>query len=257
MDMIPLLKEDVTWCLARLPRPVVKLLRDNPIKVFLAGGFVRDCILREKPSDVDLFAASPEEAFAAARTLALSDEKPGAITVGWEKRIHRSDNAFTLHMRHTVQIIHRWTFDSPRAALESFDFTIARGAVWYDGKEFTGGCDPRFYPDLAAKRLIYCAPDRNEDAGGSLLRLLKFYQRGYRAPLHSVGGVIARLMAGVNFDAIPGAHGRLMFEDALAQRELARVLTGLLHEVDPLLDPEALARNSAVADAPPIEEEEL
>ena len=50
------------------------------------------------------------------------------------------------------------------------------------GGEYVGLCNIRFYPDLAARRLVYTSPLRNEDAGGSILRVLKFYQRGYRIP---------------------------------------------------------------------------
>jgi hypothetical protein len=72
-------------------------------------------------------------------------------------------------------------------------------------------------------------PNELSLAGGSILRVLKFYQRGYRIPLDSLGAVIARLMKPVDFDKI---IGRTDQED-----QLAKVLTGLLREVDPNVDP--------------------
>ena len=94
--------------------------------------------------------------------------------------------------------------------------------------------DDRFYADLAAKRLIYRSPLRNEDAGGSLLRVLKFYQRGYRIPLNSLGAVIARLVNAVDEEKIGAFAGN-------HEQKLAKVLTALLHEVDPAIDPEHIA----------------
>ena len=125
--------------------------------------------------------------------------------------------------------------------IQSFDYTVAKAAVWCSGYSTLPGrniewksiCHDEFYADLAAKRLIYTSPQRNEDAGGSLLRMLKFYQRGYRIPLDSLAAVVARLVMGVDMD-----HLHAISSD----KELAigKILTGLLHEVDPLQDPEHL-----------------
>ena len=95
--------------------------------------------------------------------------------------------------------------------------------------KWCSACDPRFYADLAAKRLVYRSPERNEDAGGSMLRVLKFYQRGYRIPLDSLGAVIARLIQGVKDPIL------------LNEPKLARTLSGLLREVDPDIDPNHIA----------------
>jgi hypothetical protein len=137
--------------------------------------------------------------------------------------------------------------------MESFDFTIAMAGFWWNptGEEETyiensevktrpagrwdSICDEHFYEDLAAKRLRYTCPQRNEDAGGSMLRVLKFYQRGYRIPLDSLGAVISRLVMGVDQNAIvDGAEETI-------ERQWAKVLTGLLREVDPNVDPEHIA----------------
>lgn len=82
----------------------------------------------------------------------------------------------------------------------------------------------RFYPDLAAKRLTYCAPKRIEEAGGSLLRVLKFYRRGYIIPLDSLAAVIARLTSP------PGA-------DSSGELQVAGEYLKLLRMVDPEVDP--------------------
>lgn len=214
--MLSLTKHDVYWCLRRLPRPVLRLMHKQGEKLVLAGGFIRSCISSEKINDVDLFTTSKEAAEIFARELA------------GETYVFRTDNAFSIRLPGTlVQLIHRWTFETPELVVPSFDFTIARAAIWYslEKKRWESVCDPRFYADLAGKRLVYCSPVRNEDAGGSLLRVLKFYQRGYRIPLDSMGAVLARLVKDVDFDLMKNCPDK--------EKQLAKVLTGLLKEVDP------------------------
>lgn len=214
--MKELLRDDLSWCVRRLPKAVVSTLKENPL-VCVAGGFIRSCIAHETINDVDLFAPSPEDA-----------EKVAKLVRGEHDRMVKTDNAYTVVSRpHPVQIIHRWCFASPSEVVPSFDFTIARAAIWYEGKAWRSLCDDRFYPDLAAKRLVYTSPVRNEDAGGSLLRVLKFYQRGYRIPLDSLGAAIARLVVAVRKENI----------NVSDESEWAKILTGLLREVDPNVDP--------------------
>jgi len=230
---------DLNWCLRRSPKCLLELLKERSGKVFVGGGFIRACIANETVSDIDLFVSSKDEAWGMAQFLMakLALKQP---------RLWKTDNAFTIHGAGLpIQIIHRWTYTSPEQLMNSFDFTIAMAGFWWEQttdiskiagaaekKEPTPGkwrsiCDDRFYEDLAAKRLRYTSPIRNEDAGGSLLRVLKFYQRGYRIPLDSFGAVIARLQMGVIPEALHGARGES------EEQRLATVLTGLLREVDP------------------------
>lgn len=226
--MTPLAPHDIAWCVRRLPKQVVALMKEHP-SIILAGGYIRSVISNERVNDLDLFTSSADASKLAAD--ALKDR------VG---EIFTTDNAHTVRMRGApmVQFIHRWSFTTPEQCLESFDFTIACAAIWHADKQWHGACDPQFYQDLAAKRLVYRSPQRNEDAGGSMLRVLKFYQCGYRIPLDSMGAVIARLVGGVDAKALEGMeHNRgLTHEQAMA-----KALTGLLREVDPLIDPSGLA----------------
>jgi hypothetical protein len=160
-------------------------------------------------------------------------------------RIFESDNAYTIYgYTTTPQIVHRWTFPNPREVVPSFDFTIACAAFWWSPEshivpaQWESLCDPNFYSDLAAKRLVYRSPERNEDAGGSMLRVLKFYQRGYRIPLDSMGAVIARLCQGVKWSEI-ARDAKL--NGISEEQQLGDVLSGLLREVDPDLDPSHIA----------------
>lgn len=221
---------DLQWCLRRSPRAVLEAMKRHGDKIIIAGGFIRSCVSNEPINDIDLFV--PTKEFGAALALELAK--------GEEKKVHNTDNAFTIKGHGIpIQIIHRWTFTNAIDAVRSFDFTIARAAFWWFGDNEKGNwgsiADPRFYQDLAGKRLIYCQPKRIEEVGGSMLRVLKFYQRGYRIPLDSLGAVIARLMSGVQLSKIiersnqEGAHS--------TEVQLAKVLSGLLREVDPNVDP--------------------
>lgn len=222
--MMKLSKHDLLWLIRRLPEPVAGLLRSSP-KLFVAGGYIRSVIANEPVNDIDIFAPSKDLAALASKSLSHRNEVA-----------HETPNAFTIktHGGNVVQFIHRWTFDTPEACLASFDFTIACAALWYDG-DWKTLADDNFYADLAGRRLVYRKPVRNEDAGGSMLRVLKFYQRGYRIPLDSLGAVIARLMSGVMQDEA----ARKAFESMTEgwEDEIAKQATGRLREVDPMVDP--------------------
>jgi PHP family Zn ribbon phosphoesterase len=62
-----------------------------------------------------------------------------------------------------------------------------------------------------------------------MLRVLKYYKKDYRIPIDSLGEVIARLVKDIDFDSRP------------SESELALVITGLLREVDPAIDPSHVA----------------
>jgi len=202
----------------------------------IAGGFIRSCVANETINDIDCFVPSVE----VAREIAIE------LAEGDNRRIYETDNAFTIKgYKIAIQLVHRWTFTTPESAIESFDFTIAKGAFWWEPNNDAGIgcgswrsiCDSRFYADLAGKRLIYCSPVRNEDAGGSLLRVLKFYQRGYRIPLDSMGAVISRLVMGLRLTDVTRAGDWSEFSES----KVAKVITGLLREVDPNIDPDHIA----------------
>lgn len=207
---------DLKWAIQRTPKKLLDTMKSNAwhSRLFVGGGFLRSIVTNEKVNDIDVFVSSERDAELLSRELA---DKPTDI--------HKTDNAYTIKGFTTIQIIHRWVFDKIEDVSNSFDFTCCCAVFSYNGKEFESYCDERFYMDNAAKRLVYRFPVRNEDAGGSMLRVLKYYQKGYRIPLDSLGGVIARLVKGI--DPI-----KLRDEDSVA-----KVVTGLLREVDPNIDP--------------------
>lgn len=209
-----LTKEDLRFVVTRLPRDIRELAKDHGL--FIGGGFIRETIAGNKPNDVDLFGASKEVLGIAAKLIA---EKR-------EARLHKTDNAITVLTgnRMPVQFITRWLFDNADDLVASFDFTVCQAVIWFDKESelWKSAISDGFYSDLAARRLVYTYPVREEDAGGSMLRVRKFLQRGYSIQAPSLGGVIARIA------------GKVEWKRVADERAAGRVIAGLLREVDPL-----------------------
>jgi hypothetical protein len=227
---------DLNFVLMRCPKDIVKLLKDNAGKLFLAGGFIRATIAGEKPADIDLFGTTKEDLLRIAKDLTL--ERKG--------RFFETQNAITVLAppRFPVQFITRWVFGVPGTLISSFDFTVCQAVIWAErslipttpeitpepGKaieakevyKFHSLCSDSFYPDLAARRLVYTHPVRNEEAGGSLMRVIKFVKKGYTVQAPTIAGVVARLTMSAEF------------KERSDERWRTQVLTGLLREVDPL-----------------------
>lgn len=235
--------DDLTFIINRLPKDLQKFMREH--RVYLAGGCIRSIISGDPISDYDLFGPSRSDLKKWARDLAAKRQG----------RIYSTDNAFTVLAppRTPVQFIFRWLFNEPGEVVHSFDFSIAQAVVWFEPGPTTvtypnllpvlslklgrwrSLCSKDFYPDLAAKRLRYTQPERNEDAGGSLLRVTKFLRKGYNIAPESLGKVIARLVSRVNFDQIQEIVGRdRTGATDIYEQELATVIIALLREVDPL-----------------------
>lgn len=217
-SMTTLLPEDVRWCVRLLGPKVAETVKKN--NLIVAGGFIRSAIAREEVNDLDMF---PIGEFVVEDVV----NKVCMDLHGWST--HRkapivTDNAVTILCNSKpVQIVYRWRFNSAEECVKSFDYTIARAAIWWDGTEWKSVCDDRFYADLSAKRLVYRAPERHEDAGGSMLRMFKFYQRGYRAPLDTITLVSYRWISGI--------------DRSVNDPEFMRFMLARLVEVDPNADP--------------------
>lgn len=221
-----LLPEDLNYIVNRLPTDVRKLMKKG--NIYLAGGFIRSCIANEQVNDIDLWGADAEQLKVTAQLFA------GERKV----RCMMTDNACTIltNGRTPVQFITRWTYDDPVKLAESLDYSIASAVIWYeradaqpaDGSRVYGQwkshCHENFYADLASKRLRYLFPVRNEDAGGSMLRMTKFLARGYRIAPESLAGLIARMNSGIKYDDFLTTD----------ERHQTKVYAGLLREVDPL-----------------------
>lgn len=238
-----LIPEDLHHIASRLPSKVAELIKKNGL--YLGGGFIRATIAGERPSDIDLFGQDAEKLKLVATQHALAS---GA-------RAHETPNAITILSppRLPVQFITRWTFDSAVDLVDSFDFTIARAVIyWVPGESDTGGewdsvVDDTFYQDLAAKRLRYMYPKREEAAGGSMMRVKKFLSRGYNIQPPSLAGVMSRIFMKIYFESLPGPAD---------ERTVADVLKGLLYEVDPLSVIDGIEIAVESDHSPEVEEEE-
>ena len=234
--MEELTKGDLQFVVSRIPKDVRKLMQTYPA-LMVGGGFIRSTISRDKVSDIDLFGPDELTLKCAAQEIAL--KRKG--------RIHETANALTVLSppRHPLQFIKRWLFTNMVDLVHSFDFTVCQAVIQCvllspetpeevvknDDDEplvhikWKSYCNKLFYPDLAAKRLTYTCPQRNEDAGGSIMRVKKFLMRGYTIQAESLAKVIARLISKIELK-----------ECSDLQREdwMATILLGLLREVDPL-----------------------
>lgn len=195
---------------SRLPGDIRGLLTSHPGLV-LGGGWVRDTLAAETPSDIDIFSPSYEAARKAADALVAL--RPGC-------RIFHTANAITVltNGRMPVQFITRWTYTEPRAVLSSFDFTVCQVILWHADSIWSGECHDTFFRDLAAKKLVYTSPQRVEAVGGSLLRVHKFVRRGYVIKADSFADVLTRFYSGIQGSKLP----------------IEQVILSLLREVDPL-----------------------
>ena len=217
---------DLIHAIGNLPKKVQDAMGKYGNDLILAGGYIRSMIaLEEKINDIDLFTSSKE---LAADVAAMFD--------GDGIHTYVSDNAYTIHFagEEKIQIIHRWTFERPEDVIESFDYTIAQAAIWFDSKhgEYASVVGDKFYEDLAAKRLKYLAPTRNEDSGGSFHRAIKFVKRGYAISDADMGKVLARMLTEVPissndivFDVDTVAHtSRAFVPEKVAAPRITQVL---------------------------------
>lgn len=260
---------DLQFALLRTPKQLLEIMKSPEWagKIFVGGGFLRSIVAGDEVNDIDVFVTNADDADTLARRLVAEKEQLYA-DVAVQPFLWRTDNAITVKcFKPYVQIIHRWTFKTGFEAADSFDFTCCAAMFWWGTKaiptdEFgvsSSGwqsyCDSRFYCDVAGKRLIYRNPIRNEDAGGSMLCVLKYYQKGYRIPLDSLADVITRLVQGVDFTKLmPSIDGESSAQLAAdnAPREFSRIICGLLREVDPAIDPNHVAHLPAESTREPL-----
>lgn len=244
---------DMFRAVNNLPKPLADYLMSVGKKIFIAGGYLRSVVTGEKVKDIDLFLDNndPIPPYAVGDRETTKCQKVANEIwqdMGYNKRLKggevkgncvltETQNAYTIVTNDIViQIITRWTFPKIEDCLTSFDFTIAGAALWFDKdtKKWDSMCHDNFYQDLAAKRLVYTNPPIMQNGekwsvpGSSLLRVLKFYQRGYRIPLDSLGTIISRLM-----DEVHEQRSSCNTEEGRA-----RIITGILREVDPNINPD-------------------
>jgi hypothetical protein len=217
--MNKLIEEDLQYVVSRIPKTLRELMKKN--NIYLAGGFIRALITGENPSDIDVLGESKEQLNGIRRDFFEADYKEVYESI-------KTKNAVTIFAsgKLPIQLITRWLYDDPAKLIREFDFTIAQSVIWYSQSmaKWCSLCSDYFYCDLAAKRLRYTQPDRNEDAGGSILRVLKFLRKGYKISPEELSKVTVRWLSGVDREVVDHCDNEM----------LVKVLSSLLREVDPL-----------------------
>lgn len=217
-------KDDLRSVVLHLPKDIRSILTKHPGKVFVGGGFIRAIVGQEKVSDIDMFGGDLVELGMIAGKLVADRSNEGKC------RSHKTKNAITIltENRLPVQFITRWLFNNPAELTSSFDFTVCQAVIYYHNGEYHSRTNENFYADLAAKRLRYTYPQREEEAGGSMLRVIKYVKRGYSISPESLGGVMARVsMSIVKHPAFYAA--------ITTEKEMSELTQAKLREVDPLL----------------------
>jgi len=170
---------------AHLPEDVQRVLKRFPGQLIVAGGFVRDFLTEAKPKDVDLFATSE-----AVMERAIEDFDMNAVEYGFHTPT-KNTVSFCSPGNPTVQFIKRSYYPTVEELIESFDFTICQSAIYWNG-EWVGICMPGFWEDVCDRVMHYTAPQREEDPGASLLRMVRFARRGYEIPEKDIAKVVGR-----------------------------------------------------------------
>jgi len=217
MTLHKLSTTDLQFVVTRIPKDVRDYMRSSPI--WIGGGFIRETISGGEVNDLDLFSVNTDTLTRCSEF--LSSKREGS-------KLHKTKNAITLLAppRMPVQFITRWTFEEPEKLIASFDFTVCQAVIYFNRNIslFDSIISDSFYQDLAAKRLTYTNPVREEEAGGSMLRVLKFVKRGYNIQPKSLGDVVSRLVTKVNPERMGGG---------ISIEFVGDVIVGLLREVDP------------------------
>ena len=181
----------------QLPEDVTRLLQHIRSGICVAGGFCRDAFLGESPKDVDIFGTSQmivEEAI---------------DWFGWNCKEYeagvRTANSRTFKPRYDhevqpVQFVERCYYPTHAELIESFDWSVCQCAVYFtqephgDG-HFEAICTNAFGEDIQAGKLHYTAPERDEDPGASILRMVKLTHRGFKPTEDSIARAIGRFAA--------------------------------------------------------------
>lgn len=199
-------EDDLKRVVRSLPEKVREMMRRHPREVVVAGGFVRALVAGETVHDVDIF--FPEEK----GIRSWADD----VNITYEvKDKHLYVEPSNKTGDPELQLIWRYPYKEPYEVPDSFDYTVAKAAVWYeeaDGKnkkaesKFVGICHERFYRDLARKMLVYLC-DRDVERVESIPRLIKYVRYGYSIDPNSLAELIVKTC--LSLDLSNGFEGML------------------------------------------------
>lgn len=203
---IPIHNDLVKNIVAKLPEDVKRLLEHFGSGLTVAGGFCRDAFIGEEPKDVDIFAVSPEilaEALLWFKTEAKDYQLERQKTNSVNFVSNFDDEQACFKDVAPVQFINRVFFPMHGELIRSFDWSICQIAVYYileDG--WKGICTQEFGKDIQSETLHYTAPDRDEDPGASVLRMMRFTQRGWKPTEESIARCLGRFTSVIAGDIL-------------------------------------------------------
>ena len=196
---------DLMNCVRGLPAELIYVMSNiTSERLCVAGGYITSTILGKEFSDIDIFIKNPGDHVSIRSDLRVAAGDPNMACI-------ETNNAITLKgFNPNIQIIHKWTFRSPKEAADSFDFTCCAVAIWFDSVkgEWDSYCVDTYYSDLAAKRIVYQFPTREENPSHSITRIQKYIKKGYTIDSDSLAGMLARFFNSVQ-------NGSLMQEKEL------------------------------------------
>lgn len=165
-----------------LPDDLVRYLKASRGRLFVCGGFIRDVALGDEPKDIDVFGTDGE--LVKTSGLALGAERPeGSKSTVYSISIKNPDLP--------IQFVWTWPVASPKVAIDRMDFTMCQAAMWWASGQWRSLCSSEFYPDTDEKRLRYTWPSREGTAGRSLVRAMRFVERGWKFPADEITRLVA------------------------------------------------------------------
>jgi hypothetical protein len=141
--------------------------------VQICGGAVVSVMMKTKVNDLDFYLMDPS----------FSGHLKVLLNFMLEDEPFYTANAVTYsrkgtgRTRYSVQVIYRFV-GHPQEIFKNFDFTVTQAAYSFMGDEFHFG--ERFWPDIAARRLIYQGDSKYPIC--ALYRTKKYERKGFRTP---------------------------------------------------------------------------
>lgn len=178
--------------LLRIDKRIIKELIDFPINTkeikiennfVIAGGYIRDSLIGEKYSDIDIFILKNDsdynfEDINLKSLISIFDDSKTKLVFNSPKMKTYITNV--LESPEKIQIIkseHRTIED----LLESFDFTICQFAYSLTNKEDFLYCGQTSIADSFNRRLVFNKKYNGEFIGNSFERLQKYARKGFVA----------------------------------------------------------------------------
>lgn len=204
---IPLHPDLTSNIVKKIPEDVKRLLMHFGSGLCIAGGFCRDAFIGEEPKDIDIFAVSDELMREATlwfnvHTDSYQLEKDSLNSINFRPK-HDFDPVYeTLP---PIQFVTRAHYHMHGELIQSFDWSICQIAVYWNtiNEAWEGICTEKFGEDIQSGTLHYTAPERDEDPGASVLRMMRFTQRGWRPTEESIARCLGRFTSEVAGELIP------------------------------------------------------